>query len=87
MCHHYIKLTLVNFFSPIPWFHRKYLSKRSEKHLKHWMMSLYQSSGQWSSGYDVALTTRRSPVQFRPGPLPSFRKDEFEFSSGEIQDF
>jgi hypothetical protein len=25
--------------------------------------------GQWSSGYDVALTTRRSPVQFRPGPL------------------
>lgn len=25
--------------------------------------------GQWSRGYDVALTTRRSPVQFRPGPL------------------
>lgn len=28
--------------------------------------------GQWSSGYDVALTTRRSPVRFRPGPLTSF---------------
>ena len=25
--------------------------------------------GQWSSGYDVALTTRRSPVQFRLGPF------------------
>gem|GEM_PF-516583 len=25
--------------------------------------------GQWSSGYDVALTTRRSHVQFLPGPL------------------
>jgi integrase/recombinase XerD len=25
--------------------------------------------GQWSRGYNVALTTRRSPVQFRPGPL------------------
>ena len=29
--------------------------------------------GQWSSGYDVALTTRRSPVQFRPGPLKNER--------------
>lgn len=28
-----------------------------------------RAMGQWSSGYDVALTTRRSPVQFRPGPL------------------
>ncbi len=27
--------------------------------------------GQWSSGYDVALTTRRPPVQFRPGPYIS----------------
>ena len=25
--------------------------------------------GSWSRGYDGALTRRRSPVQFRPGPL------------------
>ena len=25
--------------------------------------------GQWSSGYDVALTTRRSHVRFLPGPF------------------
>ena len=25
--------------------------------------------GLWSSGYDIALTRRRSPVQVRPGPL------------------
>ena len=43
--------------------------------------------GQWSSGYDVALTTRRSPVQFRPGPLSFERKDEFKFSSVEVEDF
>jgi hypothetical protein len=30
--------------------------------------------GQWSSGYDVALTTRRSPVQFRPGPFNFLNK-------------
>jgi hypothetical protein len=29
--------------------------------------------GQWSSGYDVALTTRRPPVRFRPGPFTSLR--------------
>ncbi len=43
--------------------------------------------GQWSSGYDVALTTRRSPVQFRPGPLLSLCKNEVKFSSVEIEDF
>jgi hypothetical protein len=32
--------------------------------------------GQWSSGYDVALTTRRSHVQFLPGPSPFLKKDE-----------
>ena len=36
--------------------------------------------GQWSSGYDVALTTRRSPVQFRPGPL-------LKFTSASIEEF
>lgn len=30
--------------------------------------SLDVISDSWSRGYDVALTRRRSPVQFRPGP-------------------
>ena len=30
--------------------------------------------GQWSSGYDVALTTRSSPVQFRLGPFSSLKE-------------
>ena len=34
--------------------------------------------GQWSSGYDVALTTRRSPVQFRPGPFLTFTPASIE---------
>ena len=38
--------------------------------------------GQWSSGYNVALTTRRSPVQFRPGPLFLFY---CQFSSNHFQ--
>lgn len=31
--------------------------------------SILGSLGSWSRGYDVALTWRRSPVRFRPGPL------------------
>jgi hypothetical protein len=37
-----------------------------------------KAKGQWSSGYDVALTTRRSPVQFRPGPLLRITPDSIE---------
>jgi hypothetical protein len=40
--------------------------------------------GQWSSGYDVALTTRRSPVQFRPGPF--FLKIEKKFLDGQLME-
>jgi len=39
--------------------------------------------GQWSSGYDVALTTRRSPVRFWPGPLPS----NLEITPDSIEEF
>ena len=35
--------------------------------------------GQWSSGYDVALTTRRSPVQFRLGPSNLFFVSYYRF--------
>ena len=43
--------------------------------------------GQWSSGYDVALTTRRSHVQFLPGPSTFLKKDKPKISSVEIEDF
>src|SRR5437867_1965749 len=39
-------------------------------------VNLYTTSGRprvagsWSSGYDIALTQRRSPVRIRPSPLP-----------------
>ena len=34
--------------------------------------------GSWSSGHDIALTQRRSPVQIRPGPLLLVDTREFD---------
>jgi len=34
--------------------------------------------GLWSSGYDVAFTRRRSPVQIRLSPLKSYSEDDIE---------
>ncbi len=42
-------------------------------------MPTVANKGSWSRGYDVALTWRRSAVQFRPGP---FTVCEPEFEGG-----
>lgn len=39
--------------------------------------------GSWSRGYDGALTRRRSPVQFRPGPL--FHCKKFEDTNSDTK--
>lgn len=52
--------------------HRMVTMLAMVKHNVSYPSTTSGNMGQWSSGYDVALTTRRSPVQFRPGPLLFF---------------
>ena len=56
----------------IPFDRRRVISptERSipRRHVFYSISLLDVPSDSWSRGYDVALTRRRSPVQFRPGP-------------------
>ena len=60
----------------IPFDRRRVISptERSipRRHVFYSISLLDVPSDSWSRGYDVALTRRRSPVQFRPGP-PCFQ--------------
>ena len=54
--------------------HHIRISTFLDRKLQESLSEFRNNMGQWSSGYDVALTTRRSPVRFRPGPLFFLKK-------------
>ena len=39
--------------------------------------AIWRRKGLWSSGYDIALTQRRPPVQIRPSPFRKVSKSYF----------
>lgn len=61
---------------------KKNLLKKSENQKEKQIKDKKKKLGLWSSSYDVSFTSRRSPVQIRPGPSENLEKNKFNLMRG-----